>query len=284
MKKLALDAGHGINTPGKRTPDGIREWTLNNAVCVKIQNILNGYEGIEVVRLDDTTGKSDVSLISRTNKAKQIKANLLISIHHNALTGNWGSANGVECFAHPSSPSIDKQLSKKIVDKIAANTGLKNRGAKTSNLHMVREVPSYMPAVLCEGGFMDNKGDYAILTSDRGQQQYAKAVADVIIEYFGLKPKANVQPSQPNISESPSQFNIGDCGRKAKIVDTNSLNVRSGRGTEHSVIGSLKGGDIVTINYVLPDNRDGKGNSDLWGSLNFNGKTGFIHLGFCQLV
>lgn len=26
--KIALDAGHGYNTAGKRTPDGIREWTL----------------------------------------------------------------------------------------------------------------------------------------------------------------------------------------------------------------------------------------------------------------
>jgi hypothetical protein len=32
-KKLMLDAGHYFDTAGKRTPDGIREWTLNDAVC-----------------------------------------------------------------------------------------------------------------------------------------------------------------------------------------------------------------------------------------------------------
>ena len=34
--KIALDAGHGLNTPGKQTPDGIKEWTLNDKVRDKV--------------------------------------------------------------------------------------------------------------------------------------------------------------------------------------------------------------------------------------------------------
>lgn len=278
MKKLVLDAGHGYNTVGKRTPDGIREWSMNNGVCNHIQNILKDYENIEIHRVDDTTGKTDVSLITRTNKIKKIMPDLVISIHHNALSSTWGKATGVEAFAHPKAPSIDKQLSKQIVDKLAQNTGLKNRGAKTADFHMVREIPSRVPAVLVEGGFMDCKTDHAIITTSEGQLKYAKAVADVVISYLGLKKKVVKPVSKP----SNSAFKIGDYNGKVKIVNSGTLNVRSGRGTEHSVIGSLKDGDVVTVQYILPDNRDGKGDSSLWGSITYKGKTGFIHLGYCK--
>lgn len=37
MFKLALDAGHDLNTKGKQTPDGIKEWVLNDIICDEIQ-------------------------------------------------------------------------------------------------------------------------------------------------------------------------------------------------------------------------------------------------------
>lgn len=281
MKKLVLDAGHGYNTAGKRTPDGIREWSMNNGVCNHIQNILKDYE-VEVHRVDDTSGKTDVSLTTRTNKIKQIMPDLMISIHHNALGSTWNTATGVEAYAHPKAPAIDKQLSKQIVDKLAANTGLKNRGAKTADFHMVREVPSKVPAVLVEGGFMDCKTDHAIITTSEGQLKYARAVADVVISYLGLKKKPT-SSSSSNVSAT-SEFKVGDYHRNVKIVGAGTLNVRSGRGTEHSIIGTLKDGDIVNVQYILQDNRDGKGDNALWGSITYKGKTGYIHLGYCKAV
>ena len=41
--KIYLDAGHGKNTTGKCTPDGISEWDLNNKVCLYIANNLVKY-------------------------------------------------------------------------------------------------------------------------------------------------------------------------------------------------------------------------------------------------
>lgn len=34
LVKIALDSGHGINTAGKLTPDGEREWSFNNKVLL----------------------------------------------------------------------------------------------------------------------------------------------------------------------------------------------------------------------------------------------------------
>ena len=38
--KIAFDAGHGLYTAGKQTPDGIKEWTLNDKVRDKIVAML----------------------------------------------------------------------------------------------------------------------------------------------------------------------------------------------------------------------------------------------------
>ena len=79
MVKIALDAGHGINTAGKRTSDGERECSVR----------LNKYQDVQILRLDDPTGNTDVPLATRTNKA-----NAFVSLHHNALDGKWGSLGG----------------------------------------------------------------------------------------------------------------------------------------------------------------------------------------------
>src|SRR5690606_17655102 len=98
MVKVVIDAGHGINTPGKRSPSDEREWSFNNKVAVAAINRLNQYQNVQILRTDDPTGKTDVPLITRTNKANAWGADLLVSIHHNALAGQWHSGGGVETY------------------------------------------------------------------------------------------------------------------------------------------------------------------------------------------
>ena len=74
MFKLALNAGHYMGTPGKRCdakldPNETREWWLNDRIADKVETKLKPYDGIEILRIDDTTGKTDLSLTNRTNKA-----------------------------------------------------------------------------------------------------------------------------------------------------------------------------------------------------------------------
>lgn len=48
---------------------------------------------------------------------------------------------------------------------------------------------------------MDNKGDYAVITSEKGQKAYARAVAEGLIEFLKLEKKVNTTVSKPsNIS------------------------------------------------------------------------------------
>ena len=99
--KLAIVAGHYMNTPGKRCLKALdknetREWWLNDRIVDYIQSGLAAYSGIEIKRLDDPTGKSEITLSERTSAANKWKADFYLSIHHNAgvhcdcrRNGNW---------------------------------------------------------------------------------------------------------------------------------------------------------------------------------------------------
>ena len=93
--KIALDAGHGLNTAGKQTPDGIKEWTLNDKVRDKVAALLSEYD-VEIIHTDNDEGAADEGLSSRVNKYVSAGVAAFVSIHHNAFTGDWNGATGVE--------------------------------------------------------------------------------------------------------------------------------------------------------------------------------------------
>lgn len=192
MIKIALDAGHGIKTAGKRTPDGVAEWTLNSAVASKAEKLLSAYKDVEVIRLDDTTGKTDVALSTRMSKAVNNKVDVLVSIHHNAQTlepgVKYGTATGVEIFISPRGTSESKKIATSIINKFASKSGMRNRGLKTANLAMVS--PKSFPTMLVEGGFMNTTPDRSKLETSDYQNAYAQAIVDVLVDTFKLGGKS----------------------------------------------------------------------------------------------
>lgn len=196
MVKIALDAGHGVYTPGKRSPADEREWSFNNRVLLACQNRLNDYEYVQILRLDDPTGKTDVPLRARTSKANAWKADVLVSIHHNANTARWGSWGGVETFVYPTASRASKQLAANINPRIVQAMGLRDRGVKSANLAMLRD--SNMPAILTEGGFMDSTTDIIAMRDAKKMAAQGAAIADGLASHFGLKLKVKDVASVTN--------------------------------------------------------------------------------------
>lgn len=192
MVRLALDAGHGLNTPGKRCLKSLdknetREWVLNSRIANYVQESLGDYEGIEVLRLDDTTGRVDVPLKTRTDKANSFNADILISIHHNAGI-NCGNGGGVVVYRYPSSLSKTKDYQKKLYDKVIKHNKLKGNRVSplaTGNFHITRE--SKMPALILENGFMDSKTDVPIILRDDHARKTASGIVEFLVEEFKLK-------------------------------------------------------------------------------------------------
>lgn len=188
MVKIALDAGHGLNTAGKRTPDGEREWTFNSKVALAAIAKLSTFQNVNILRLDDSTGQIDVPLKTRTDRANSWKADVLVSIHHNAYLGNWGTHGGVETYTHPGASQKSRDIAVVVHPKVVNAMGLRDRGRKTLNLHMLRE--STMPAILIEGGFMDSTTDIKAMRDNGKLQAQGEAIAVGLAEYFKLQPKA----------------------------------------------------------------------------------------------
>lgn len=196
MVKIVLDAGHGYETPGKRSPAGEREWSFNNKVALAAAAKLNSYENVQILRVDDPTGRTDVALKTRTDRANNWKADVYVAIHHNALTGKWGKHSGIETYTmdHPQANPKSVVLAKEIHPRIVKAMGLQNRGIKRANFHVLRE--TRMPAILTEGGFMDSTIDIVKLRDDRYLKAQGEAIAEGLAAYFNLRPKMK-QPTPP---------------------------------------------------------------------------------------
>lgn len=198
MFKLALNAGHYKHVAGKRChadidPNQTREWVLNDRICDKIEKILADYDGIEILRIDDTTGEKDVSLQARTDKANKWGADFYLSVHHNAA-GKKFSGGGIVAYVYTSPDAKSVEWQKALYNASVKATGLYGNRSKplaSSNLHEMRETK--MPSVLMECGFMDSTADVPVILSEDFATKIAKAFADVIIERAKLvKKKAAV--------------------------------------------------------------------------------------------
>ncbi len=194
MFKLALNAGHSAITtrgvPASVSPKNHpNEWWLNDRIADKVQKLLSGYEGVSVLRIDDTTGQRDMSLTERTDKANNWGADFYLAIHHNGGI-NGGTGGGIVAYVYtkPSAASLEWQ--KALYDALVKKTGLKGNRATPlakQNLHEVRE--PVMPSVLLELGFMDSKTDVPILLTEEYADKCAAAIAEVIVQKAKLKAK-----------------------------------------------------------------------------------------------
>lgn len=193
-KLIALDNGHGIKTPGKRTPiwtdgtksiytkrDYMHEWEFNRGVVkrLKVELERNGFRVLEV-----SPTETDTAITRRCRAANLAKADIFVSVHANALGNVWNeSVNGIETLTagHGESLKLGKILQKHMVWA----SGLRDRGLKDGSwLGVVKG--TRMPAVLVECGFMDNPAEAKMLNMAEYRQQMAVALCKGICEYYNV--------------------------------------------------------------------------------------------------
>ena len=218
MAKIALDAGHGLYTAGKQTPDGIKEWFLNDKVRDKVVKYLEDYE-VTIINVDNDEGAKDESLTARLNAYVNAGVDAFVSIHHNAYTGTWNGATGVEVYVDNNATDKDIKLADLVYTRLVKYTGLRGRGVKRANFAVINQ--NKVPAILCEGGFMDGSDDYKVITSDAGQTAYAKAIVEGLVEFLGLKKKAKpaatntTKPAGKSVKELADEVIAGKWGNGA---------------------------------------------------------------------
>lgn len=245
---FALDAGHSLNTPGKRTPDGIHEWKLADKARDYAAEYLSAYK-CKIIYPDKNEGKTDESLTSRRAMAIEYNVVALVSFHLNAHLGKWGSANGVETWVDKNCTATDLELAKLVQKKLVKYMGLRDRGVKKENWTVINT--NKVTAILVEGGFMDNKKDYKVITSEAGQKAYGRAVAEALVELFDLE-KKDTKTNKKVVSQKTTNF---------KVKFKEDMNVRKAAGTNHAVVDECQEGYTYTIKKTK------KVKKVLWGYL-----------------
>lgn len=193
--KLALDAGHYLGEAGRRIPKELdpgetREWALNSRIANKVAGLLRVYNGVEILRVDDPSGETEVSLEDRVKAANEWGADFYLSIHHNGGI-NGGSGGGIVAYAYTKAQAASIEWRDALYGALISHTGLKGNRAnpKTVASHYVTRYTT-MPATLLELGFMDSSVDSRIILTEDYAQRCAEAIVEVIVQREGLTGKA----------------------------------------------------------------------------------------------
>ena len=190
MLYAILDNGHGVDTPGKCSPDKRLleyKWT-REVVDLIIQKLEQN--GIKYYKL--VPEEKDIPLKERTKRANDFYKShpecILISVHCNAAGADnkWHNARGWSVFISQNASSNSKRLAgclTKQADKENLSIRLQypDKPYWTQSLAMCRDTK--MPAVLTENLFQDNKEDVDFLLSDKGKETIANLHVNAILEY-----------------------------------------------------------------------------------------------------
>lgn len=192
---VAIDAGHGSNTPGKRTPDGYREHLIN-VKCASYFDKAMKRCGIKTVKIgwndENSKDDADISLSARQKAVKNSGATVSISFHANAhgSGSQWTTAEGVETLMHSDKLKANDslKLANLVQTELVKGTSQKNRGVKRMNLAMCNCVAMKTKAsILIEIGFMTNKREADLMKSDAFCKECAEEAAKGVCKYLGVK-------------------------------------------------------------------------------------------------
>lgn len=192
--KILIDAGHGIDTPGKRSPDGaFREYLWNRQVAELVCEDL-GIDGYDVSLVVSET--NDIPLITRVNRVNAVCNKygkddvILVSIHSNAA-GNgkdWMKAKGWSCYTTKGDTKSDilaellyDSFERSFPDKKMRKDMQDGDRDWEENFYIIQK--SKCPAVLIENFFYDNKEECHWLMQEAVKVRIAMAIEQGIKDY-----------------------------------------------------------------------------------------------------
>jgi N-acetylmuramoyl-L-alanine amidase len=216
VRKVAIDPGHGGESLGTHTPQGLVEKDLTLDIAARLRKLLeaDGFETVMTRRTDQ-----DVSLAERGTLANQGSADIFLSIHVNWIENR--EARGVETYflGATQDPFLSRLAAaenrdsgysmadmRRLLDRIYAdvrkessrelaevvqsslyhslrkvNPGLEDRGVKAAPFIVL--LTTEMPAILAEVSCLSNDEEADLLSKPLYRQYIAEALAAGVRSY-----------------------------------------------------------------------------------------------------
>ena len=184
-KIVVLDAGHGGNDPGARNK-GTKEKDINYKVIYTYAKEYFNSETSDIKAYWTRTDDTFITLTDRANFAKEVGADLFISLHMNSATSS--SANGTEVYystmnnAEAKTGLTSRRMAIMMQTKLIGTLGTNSRGVKSANFVVIKS--NSVPAILIELGFLSGSSDYAKLTSKSFQKKAAGCIYETVCDVF----------------------------------------------------------------------------------------------------
>lgn len=274
MFKIMIDSGHIGPTYNAGAVRGYYESAIVWALHKKLVTELKKYDcQVDVTRPSINT---NMDVYPRGTKAKGY--NLFLSLHT-----NWcgtESVNRTDVYVpkeNTGEPKAFGLLLAKAIKKACGTTAAKTAIRKNSSGGEWYGVMRGADNVGCrfyyivEHGFHSNESFCHWMMDNDNLAKLAKAEAQCIASYFGLKTKSGNDTSGDNKADK------GSDNYKVK-VSVSDLNVRKGPGTNYATTGKFTGKGIFTI----VETKTGAGSKSGWGRLKSG--VGWISLDYAKKV
>ena len=191
-KTVCLDPGHGVESPGKCSPDKSyyeHEFALD--MGRRIQAHLERC-GVRVVltRTDEhcPTGKADTNdLLKRVAISDAAGADLFVSIHSNASGNEWSNASGLMIYTSAGPKTASRNVAAKAVLSRMTAAGVELRGSPlVHDMELVVTRKTVAPAMLIEYGFHTNRTEVERLKKGSYRAKLAEATAKGVCDFLGV--------------------------------------------------------------------------------------------------
>ena len=191
-KTVCLDPGHGVESPGKCSPDKSyyeHEFALDMAR--RIQAHLKRC-GVRVVltRTDEhcPTGKADTNdLLKRVAISDAAGADLFVSIHSNASGNEWSNASGLMIYTSAGPETASRNVAAKAVLSRMTAAGVELRGSPlVHDMELVVTRKTAAPAMLIEYGFHTSRTEVGLLKKSSYRAKLAEATAKGVCDFLGV--------------------------------------------------------------------------------------------------
>lgn len=178
--KILIDPGHRNNLQDcGAVGNGLKESVLALEISKMLKEELEACG--QTCYLTRNSENEAISVSARPQKAKQLGADLLISVHINSASA---SSEGIEVLY-----KTQKSLAEKVCKGMVEATGARNRGAKQrTDLGVLN---GFDKSILIECGFISNQKEANLMNQKDYKKKLVKGIVKGVAQEFGISITSN---------------------------------------------------------------------------------------------